>query len=251
MSSLHEIIPIIDNDGQKAVSLRALYGFLEVKARFTDWAHRMFSYGFTEGVDYVEILLPKNEKQDWGGHNRRDWACTLDMAKEISMIQRTPKGKEARQYFIEVEKKAIAGFPSSLSRMDILTMAIESEQGRIQAEKARDAMESYAKQLEPKADFYSRFIDGDGTYSVANVAKMLGLSQNKLFQLLRNHGVLIAKGNQRNTPYQKYMHHFAVKAYTYTRQDGTTGDSYTTRVQPSGLEFISRKLGIQIQQELS
>ena len=109
---------------------------------------------------------------------------------------------------------------------------------------AREAMECYAKELEPKADAYDTFLSGDGTYAMAAVAKMLGRSQNKLFDELRNVGVLIAKGAQRNVPYQQYMHHFAVKGYDFTRSDGTVGTSYTTRVQPSGVEFIRRKLGI-------
>lgn len=109
---------------------------------------------------------------------------------------------------------------------------------------ARQAIESYAKQLEPKADAYNAFMDADGTDSIGSVAKMLGLSQNKLFDRLRNAGVLIAKGHMRNTPYQQYMHHFKVTPYTYERKDGSTGASYTTTVQPSGVEFIRRKLGI-------
>lgn len=113
---------------------------------------------------------------------------------------------------------------------------------------AREAMEAYARELEPKADNYDRFMSADGTYSVGSVAKMLGLSQNKLFAELRNRGVLIAKGAMANTPYQQYMHHFAVKAYEYTRSDGTVGSSYTTRVQPSGVDFIARKLGRAIQE---
>ena len=111
---------------------------------------------------------------------------------------------------------------------------------------AREAMETYAKELEPKAGAYDQYLSGDGTYAVGTVAKMLGLSQNKLFGDLRNAGVLIAKGAMANTPYQKYMHHFAVKAYDYTRTDGTVGTSYTTRVQPSGVDFVARKLGRQI-----
>lgn len=113
---------------------------------------------------------------------------------------------------------------------------------------AREAMEAYARELEPKADNYDRFMSADGTYSVGSVAKMLGLSQNKLFAELRNRGVLIAKGAMANTPYQQYMHHFAVKAYEYTRSDGTVGSSYTTRVQPSGVDFIARKLGRYVQE---
>lgn len=113
---------------------------------------------------------------------------------------------------------------------------------RARAERA--AMESYARELEPKAEHYDRFLSGDGTYSIGTVAKMLGLSQNKLFAQLRNLGVLIAKGAMRNTPYQKYMHHFAVRAHDYTRSNGDIGTSYTTRIQPSGLAFIQSKLGL-------
>ncbi|MDI3331441.1 MAG: phage regulatory protein/antirepressor Ant [Micrococcus sp.] len=96
----------------------------------------------------------------------------------------------------------------------------------------------------PKVQAYDQFMDADGTYSVGNVAKMLGLSQNKLFTELRNAGVLIGKGHMRNTPYQQYMHHFTVKAHTFTRSDGTEGTGYTTRIQPGGLSFIQRKLGL-------
>lgn len=103
------------------------------------------------------------------------------------------------------------------------------------------------RELTPKAEAYDSFIDADGTYSVGTVAKMLGLSQNKLFHHLRNHGVLIGKGPMRNTPYQQYMHHFSVKAYTYTRSEGSEGTSYTTRVQSSGVDFIRRKLRIEKQ----
>lgn len=133
--------------------------------------------------------------------------------------------------------------------IQLATNLKEERAARIRAEKAHEAITSYARDLEPKADSYDRFLSGDGTYSVGTVAKMLGLSQNKLFDRLRNVGVLIAKGPMRNTPYQQYMHHFAVRGYDFTRSDGTTGTSYTTKVQPTGLEFIARKLGLQITRE--
>ncbi len=115
---------------------------------------------------------------------------------------------------------------------------------------SREATEAYARQLEPKADNYDRFMSGEGTYSMGSAGKMLGVSQNKLFVLCRNAGVLIAKGAMRNTPYQKYMHHFEVKAFDYKRSDGSTHVSYTTRVQPSGLEFLARKLGLVLNKDL-
>lgn len=128
----------------------------------------------------------------------------------------------------------------------IIRLASDLKEARaeaLRAEKARLAIESYAHDLEPKADAYDRFMSADGTYSVGAVAKMLGRSQNKLFADLRNAGVLIAKGAMSNTPYQQYMHHFTVRAHSFTRSDGTEGTSYTTRVQPSGLAFIARKVG--------
>lgn len=114
----------------------------------------------------------------------------------------------------------------------------------VEAQQMLDQKDEQIAELAPKADAYSAFIDADGTYSIGSVAKMVGLSQNKLFDRLRNAGVLIAKGAMRNTPYQKYMHHFAVKAYDFERSDGTRSTSYTPRVQPSGVDFIRRKLGL-------
>lgn len=130
--------------------------------------------------------------------------------------------------------------------IQLATNLKEERAARVRAEKAQEAITSYARELEPKADNYDRFISGDGTYSVGTVAKMLGQSQNKLFTLLRNAGIFISKGPMRNTPYQQYMHHFAVKACDFHRSDDTTGTSYTTRVQPSGVDFVARKLGLQV-----
>ncbi len=130
-----------------------------------------------------------------------------------------------------------------ISNPDVI---IELAQAVKREKAARLAMESLVHELEPKADMYDRFLDADGTYSIGNVAKMVGLSQNKLFDRLRNSGILIAKGAMRNTPYQRYMHHFSVRPYDYERSDGTRGTSYTTRVQPSGIQFICRKLSLQL-----
>lgn len=242
-----QLIPIIEHDGETAVSLRDLHTFLEVTTPLNKWAVRMFEYGFIEGQDYVEVS-DKNVRNSetgqidgaaaakiaLGGRPSKNWAITLDTAKEISMIQRTDKGKQARQYFIEVEKRG-----TNLSDDEILHRALTISAGRVKA------LEAKVEEIEPKAEAYDSFMDSDGTYSVGNVAKMLGTSQNKLFTELRNHGVLIGKGHMRNTPYQQYMHHFTVKAYSYTRSDGNEGTSHTTRVQPSGVDFIRKKLKLE------
>ena len=126
---------------------------------------------------------------------------------------------------------------NSISRIELIEIARNAEMERI-------ALEAENKTLAPKAEAFDSFLDTTGKYAVGAVAKMLGTSQNKLYRELRNCGVLIAKGSMRNTPYQQYMHHFEVKAHEYERSNGEFGCSYTTYVQPSGVDFIRRKLGL-------
>lgn len=98
---MNQLINITQNENNDTVvSGRELHGFLEVKDKYPQWILRMTEYGFIEGEDFITILGKSS-----GGRPSQDHALKLDMAKEISMIQRTAKGKEARQYFIQVEKE--------------------------------------------------------------------------------------------------------------------------------------------------
>lgn len=105
MTKMEAIIKITENNGSQVVSARELHQFLETETRFDIWIKRMFEYGFTQNVDYqclIKIVHMPN-----GGTKEAidDYAISVDCAKEIAMIQRTDKGKQARQYFIEMEKK--------------------------------------------------------------------------------------------------------------------------------------------------
>jgi len=95
-----ELIKIKESNGNSVVSARELHQFLEVKTDFKDWIIRMLDYGFEENKDFSSFLSESN-----GGRPSKEYALTIDCAKEISMIQRTEKGKQARQYFIECEKQ--------------------------------------------------------------------------------------------------------------------------------------------------
>lgn len=102
---MNELIKTITrDDGTIAVSGRELHDFLEVDTPYTQWFDRMIDYGFTENTDF-KGLSQKSEKPI-GGRPRIDHVMTLDMAKEVAMIQRTDRGKQARQYFIEIDKQA-------------------------------------------------------------------------------------------------------------------------------------------------
>ena len=153
---------------------------------------------------------------------------------------RKPEIAAAQTYFViktrEAETRpAING--GDLTRLELIQLAMNAETERL-------ALEQKNAELEPKAEAYDSFCDATGKYGVGAVAKMLGYSQNKLFRELRNAGVFIAKGTMRNTPYQQYMRHFEVKAHEYERSNGEMGCSYTTYVQPSGIDFIRRKLNL-------
>lgn len=237
-----QLIPITNmGEGAQAVLGRDLHGFLEVKTPYKDWWPRMVAYGFEEGVDYVLKNEHSVPPAGMPSRPRLNHVVSLDMAKEIAMIQRSAKGRQARRYFIEVEKRArmvVPAFdPSQLTRSEILLIALNAEEERL-------ALEAANKQLQPKADAYDCFIDSTGSYSMGTVAKMLGIGQNTLFCELRNRGILITKGDMRNTPYQRYANYFEVKAGGYTRSNGTQVVTHTTRVRPRGVDFIRRTLGL-------
>lgn len=99
---MKNLIEIKNENGKQAVSVRDLHRFLEVKTDPILWAKRMFEYGFVQNEDYTVI---KSENPVNQQITSSDYVLTLDTAKEISMLQRTDKGKQARRYFIEIEKK--------------------------------------------------------------------------------------------------------------------------------------------------
>ncbi|MCO7332655.1 antA/AntB antirepressor family protein [Riemerella anatipestifer] len=116
---MNELIKITEQNGKQAVSARELHSFLEIKDKFADWIKRMFEYGFIENIDY-QILSDFSEKIG-RGRPSVDYALTLDCAKEISMLQRSEKGKQARQYFIECEKR----LKKPLSQVEIVAQSAQ------------------------------------------------------------------------------------------------------------------------------
>ncbi|WP_459926490.1 antA/AntB antirepressor family protein [Flavobacterium covae] len=101
---MNQLINITTENGNPVVSARELHQFLEVETRFNDWiSRRIEEYGFIENQDF-EVLL-KNEQNPLGGRPQKEYAITLDMAKELSMVEKNDKGRKVRQYFIRIEKE--------------------------------------------------------------------------------------------------------------------------------------------------
>ena len=180
---MNELIKITENNGTQAVSARELHKFLEVTERFSYWFERQLPYGFTEGADYVGC----KEFNTLANQELTDYALTLDCAKEISMIQRSERGKQAREYFIACEKKSKS--IEGISRKDLAKMLIESEEEK---ERLQLISETQAKELvlqAPKVDYYNKCLESKGYMTVNVIAAELGISAVKLNRLLCNWGI--------------------------------------------------------------
>ena len=97
---MNELIKVDYSTDRPTVSARELHEFLGIETRYNDWFRRMCEYGFSEGQDFYSFLSKTSD----GGRPAQDAQLTIDMAKEICMLQRNEKGKQARQYFIQLEK---------------------------------------------------------------------------------------------------------------------------------------------------
>lgn len=231
-----ELIRIRENNGQKVVSARELYAFLEVQTQFTKWCSRMFEYGFEEHKDYTEVTVKNDCNLQGGKSTLTDYALTLDCAKEISMLQRNEKGKEARRYFIEVEKRAVHQALRPPSRKQLAQWVVEIE----------EIIELQKNQLQlqaPKVAYVNQVLQSTSTYITNQIAKELGMaavSLNKLLALLKvqykqNDTWLLYECHQ-NKGYTK------TKTWTYTGSDGTTKTSMQTVWTEKGRFFIHEKI---------
>ena len=229
------------NDGSVAVDGRDLHDFLEVKERYNDWFRDMQKYGFTENVDFISFTGKRVKPQ--GGRPQVNHALTLDMAKELSMIQRTKKGKQARQYFISMEKQAKSkqqlplpkDYPSALRA---LANSVEENQ----------KLESQNKAMKPKALFADAVETSDTSILVGQLAKLIkqngvDIGQNKLFKHLRDNHYLGKRGEYYNMPtqYSMEMGLFEIKERTIQNPDGSVKTVRTTKVTGKGQTYFVNK----------
>ena len=230
--------------GEDRWSARWLMG----KMGYTAWQNfepiieRAKTAAHNEGFNVRTIFMQTHKVSGQRGPAQTDYLLTRFAAYLVAMNGQPskPEVAAAQTYFAVKTREAETrpSFdPASLTRAEILTMALNAENERL-------ALEAENKVLAPKAEAYDSFLDATGKYAVGAVAQMLGTSQNKLFRELRNRHVFIASGSRRNTPYQQYAHHFEVIPHEFERSNGEMGCSYTTYVQPSGIDFIRRKLGL-------
>lgn len=224
---MSNLIPIEATNNRITVSARELHLFLESSERFSKWFDRMITYGFEEEVDFTSV--PKSTVVNNGAIRELvDYQLTIDCAKQISMLQRNDKGMQARKYFIEVEK-------SWNTPEKIMARALEF------AKKELSTLEIEMKEMRPKVEFFDQVASSKDAIEMGKVAKTLnipGLGRNKLFELLRDKGILM----KNNLPYQKYCdsRHFRVIETKYTTPDGEVRINFKTLVYQKGLAYIRK-----------
>lgn len=218
------------------LSARELHAFLGVGTEFAKWMQRMCEYGFTENQDY-RVFVKTDDKSR--GRPSTDYEITIEMAKEIAMIQRNDKGKQARQYFIEVEKKWN-------SPEYVMNRALEISRKRVLA------LENEVETMRPKALFADAVATAENSCLIGELAKILkangiDIGQRRLFDWLRENGYLMKSGESYNLPTQKSMNLglMEIKKRTINNPDGSIRTTSTTKVTGKGqVYFVNKFLNI-------
>jgi len=236
---MEQLIKITEQDGRQVVSAKDLHTFLEVKETFTDWFIRMAGYGFTENIDYqaVTVFLPHPDSP--GGTTKKDFALTMDCAKEISMLQRTEKGKQARLYFIEMEKRARQAPALSVTRKELAQMLLDAENEIEQLQIRTQEQEKQLITAAPKVQYHDKVLQSKSLIPTTVIAKELGMSAITLNKKLHEQGIQHQVGGIW-VLYAKYQDKgwTGIKTTTYTDSEGRERTIQHTYWTEKGRRFI-------------
>ena len=242
---MNELIKVNYENDRPTVLARDLHEFLEVQTPYHKWFPRMCEYGFSENIDYM--MMDKNVLRSDGTKMpqiQHDAQLTIEMAKEICMLQRNERGKQARQYFIQLEK-------DWNSPELVMARALKMANSRIGSLEERTIhLEQKIEQDRPKVVFADAVSVSGSAILIGDLAKILRqngveMGQTRLFQWLRENGYLIKqKGSGYNMPTQKSMELglFKIKETCVTHSDGHTTLNRTPKVTGKGQVYLVSKI---------
>ena len=195
----------VTEEDKQIVSGRDLHMFLEIGTQYTKWFERMCEYGFSENVDFRAVSQKRLTAQ--GNESTFiDHELTIDMAKQLCMLARNDKGKQAREYFIQIER-------DWNSPEKVMGRALKIANNVINNQKITIAQQNQQLQeLQPKATYYDLVLQNTSLLSITQIAKDFGLSARRLNQILKDKGVQYKQSDQWFL-YQKY----ADKGYTSSK----------------------------------
>ena len=191
-----ELIKIETREGfGRCVSLRELHEKLGVKSKFNDFAKRMCGYGFEENIDFILVTQKKvtnNPKNPFT--EQTDYIITIDMAKEICMIQRSDIGREFRKYFIECEKqwKEVVQKPQTQLPTDYLSAL----KALVASEEEKQRLTKKIEEDKPKVEYTDNVLQAEGLITTTAIAKDFGMSARKLNGILNKEGIQYKQGGQ-------------------------------------------------------
>lgn len=220
---MNELIKISYDSDRPTVSGRDLHNFLEVKTSYKDWFPRMCDYGFKEGLDFCSFL-----SESTGGRPATDHQLTIDMAKELCMIQRTEKGKQARQYFIQLEK-------DWNSPEKVMARALQIANREIKKLSIRNSELTVDNQImKPKADYFDELVDRNLLTSFRETAKQFEIGEKKSINFLLDKKYIYRDKKGKLMPYaDKNNGLFEIKE---TFNEKTQWSGTQTLITPKGRE---------------
>lgn len=211
---MNELIRINYDTEQPTVSARELHEGLEVKTAFKDWFPRMAEYGFEAEKDFCSKM-----SESTGGRPAVDYDITVDMAKQICMIQRSEKGKQYREYFLTLEKawntpEQIMARALKLAQhtMDSLKEQCKFLGGQVVEQ------QKVIEELQPKASYYDMILQCKELIATTVIAKDYGMSAKKFNAMLHDMGVQFKQGDTW-VLYAKYQGQGYLKAKTHNYAD--------------------------------
>lgn len=228
---MNELFKVNTDSERITLSARDLYKELEITERFSNWFERMNQYGFQDGIDYLGCKVFNTQAHQ----ELQDYQITIDMAKEIAMLQRNEKGKEIRLKLIALEKawnspEKVMARALSIANKTIANLTIEN------------------KEMKPKALFADAVNDSETDILIGDLAKLIkqnghDIGQKRLFTWMRDNGYLIKSGSSRNMPTQRAMQLglFRIKERTVNNPDGSVRITKTTKVTGKGQIYFVNK----------
>ena len=218
----------VAGQAQQTVNARKLHAFLEVQTRFNDWIkNRVDEYGFIENQDFITFT-----ENLVNGGRRIEYALSLDMAKELSMVERTAKGKQARQYFIDCEKRL-----SGCLKVDF-NDPLQAAKAFIEAETARRDAE---RKLQIAGGALTRLGAAKGSQCLRESAKLLKWQQTAFIDWLLVKKMLFRDAGKQLCVYQEYLG----RGWFEYRTDEKNGHAFKqVMVTPLGLQKLAQKLEI-------
>lgn len=252
MNNTNAIIPINYDGDRPTVSGRELHRELGVSTPYHKWFPRMCEYGFTENVDYR--VTDKNVHNSGGGPQTiMDHELTLNMAKEISMIQRNEAGKRIRLYLIQVEEAWNSPMQIMSRALVMANKEIETFREKVLHLESENKQQAEKIALDAPKVLFSDSVSASHTsiliFDLAKLIKQNGvdIGGKRLFQWMRENKWLISrKGADYNMPTQRAMEQglFEIKESTVSHPDGHISVTRTPKVTGKGqVYFVNKFLG--------